>query len=104
VTATDPDLPCPHQNFLATVEVNRIVETEDNASPIAYCADIRVECTNCQEKFRWTGVPAGLNYAHPTCSVDETVLRAPLRPASADPDFGMGLPSFAIRLVDPLDE
>jgi hypothetical protein len=30
------------------------------------------------------------------CSVDESTLRAPLRPASADPDFGMGLPGFAV--------
>ena len=29
-------------------------------------------------------------------SVDETELRAPLRLASADPDFGMGLPGFAV--------
>jgi hypothetical protein len=32
------------------------------------------------------------------CSVDETELRAPLRPASSDPDFGMGLPGFGIGL------
>lgn len=29
--------------------------------------------------------------------VDETELRAPLRPASADPDFGLGIPGVAIR-------
>jgi len=34
------------------------------------------------------------------CSVDETVLVAPLRPASADPDFGMGLPGYAIQFRD----
>jgi hypothetical protein len=39
---------------------------------------------------------AGLNPRRPMVSPDETELRAPLRPASSDPDFGMGLPGFAI--------
>jgi hypothetical protein len=34
-------------------------------------------------------------------SVDETELHAPLRPASVDPDFGLGLPGFAIQYRGP---
>lgn len=94
----DPDRPCPHENFGAVVEVNRLCSVE--GGPIdAYSADIRVRCADCDEPFRWIGVPAGLSPARPMVSVDETELRAPLRPASSDPDFGLGIPGFAIRQV-----
>lgn len=94
---TNPDRPCPHENFNATVDINRIgTEETSDGMPRAYVADIRVRCADCKEPFRWTGLRAGVSFAHPMVSVDETELHAPLRPASADPDFGMGLPGFAI--------
>lgn len=46
---------------------------------------------------RWIGAPAGMSPAKPMVSIDETELRAPLRPASADPDFELGIPGFAIQ-------
>lgn len=97
----NPDRPCAHPDFEAFVDVNRVGtgDTPDGR-PAAFVADIRVNCAACGEKFRWTGVPAGLSYAHPMVSVDETELHAPLRPASADPDFGMGLPGFSIRYTE----
>lgn len=97
----NPDRACDHPDFEAFVDVNR-VGTGDTAdgSPAAYVADIRVNCAACGEKFRWSGVQAGLSYERPMVSVDETELHAPLRPASADPDFGMGLPGFAIRYTE----
>jgi hypothetical protein len=96
----NPDQPCTHEHFAVHAEVNRILDNEDNPVPIAYTADITATCEDCGELFRWTGVPAGLSSDRPTCNVDETVLHAPLRPASADPDFGMGLPGFAIHFVE----
>lgn len=35
--------------------------------------------------------------------VDETELRIPIRPSSADPDFGTGIPGFALRIEEDLD-
>lgn len=64
---------------------------------VGYMAEIRVHCANCDERFRWIGVEAGMMPSRPMCSVDETELHAPLRPASADPDFGLGIPGFAVR-------
>ncbi|WP_320784185.1 hypothetical protein [Streptomyces sp. CRN 30] len=93
----DPDTPCPHEDFDAYVAVNRITASDSDPTVTGYAADIKVNCRACDEPFRWTGVPAGVSPAHPTCSVDETELCAPLRPASADPDFGLGLPGFAVR-------
>lgn len=111
----DPDRACPHENFNACVTVNRLTAGEHENfnvgvavnlltggkdGPVAgYMADIRVQCKDCGEPFRWIGTPAGLSPRQPMVSVDETELRAPLRPASSDPDFGLGLPGFAIRQV-----
>jgi hypothetical protein len=94
--AADPDRACPHENFAASVDVNRITAGDDEPDPVAYSADIRVECADCGEKMRWLGVQAGTSPKRPMCSVDESELRAPLRPASADPDFGLGIPGFAV--------
>jgi hypothetical protein len=99
-----PDEPCPHLNFAANIDVNRIGEADtDDGRPRAYSADIRVQCApppdGCGEPFRFTGLPAGLSGAHPTVNPNETELRAPIRPASADPDFGLGIPGFAIQQV-----
>lgn len=93
----DPDRACEHPDFAAHVEVNRLTSTE--GGPVTgYTADIKVNCIECGEPFRWTGLQAGASPRRPMCSVDETELRAPLRPASSDPDFGIGLPGFAIGL------
>lgn len=96
----NPDRACPHETFKADVAVDRIgtAETPDGM-PKAYVADIKVSCVDCDEPFRWVGVPAGLSFGQPMVSVDETELRAPLRPASSDPDFGLGIPGFAIRAM-----
>lgn len=102
--APNPDRACPHLIFHADVEVNRIGEADtDDGRPKAYMADVRVACApppdGCGEPFRFTGLTAGLSFAHPMVSVDEAELRAPIRPASADPDFGHGIPGFAIQNV-----
>lgn len=95
----DPDKPCPHEDFEVWAEVGRLTDGEDG--PVdAYAASIKINCVQCQEPFRWIGLQAGLMPDKPMVSVDETELRAPIRPASADPDFGFGIPGFAVRFRD----
>jgi hypothetical protein len=94
------DKPCLHEDFTASVEVSRLLSRDGALEPAAFTADISVRCAHCGEPFRWIGVQAGLKPDRPMCSVDETVLRAPLRPASADPDFGLGIPGFAVTWRD----
>lgn len=94
----DPDRACPHENFKAGVFVKRLTDHGDGPV-VGYTADVRVQCADCGEPFRWIGCPAGVDPRRPAVSIDETELRAPLRPASADPDFGLGLPGFAIRMT-----
>lgn len=96
-TKINQDVACEHLDFDAVVAVNRLCAGA--GGPIeGYSADIKVNCHQCGEPFRWIGAPAGLLPTQPCVSVDETELRAPLRPASADPDFGLGIPGFAIRM------
>lgn len=96
----DPDRPCPHQHFASVVAVNRIQASDDDPTIVGFSADITVRCHDCGEPFRWTGLQCGVSPAKPMCSVDETTMRAPMRPASADPDLGMSLPGFALRMRD----
>ena len=95
----DLDAPCVHPDFDAVVGVGRIQRSDDDPTITAFVAEIQVKCRACEEPFRWNGVKAGLSYVYPMCTPDEVTLRAPLRPASADPDFGMGLPGFAINFL-----
>lgn len=98
----DPDRPCPHENYHATVNVFRLTEVE--GGPVtAYKANISVRCAGCGEQFRWIGVEHGDLADRPTTGVDEFELRAPCRPASSDDDFGMGLPGFTLRMRGPDD-
>ena len=93
----DPDKPCPHGDFEARVEINRLMNSE-GSGVAGYAADITAHCAQCGERFRWIGVQAGVQPGRPMCSVDEFTLHAPMRPASSDPDFGLGLPGFAVTM------
>lgn len=93
---SDPDKPCPHEDLDAQVNINRLTSVE--GGPVTgYATEVSVWCAGCGERFRWIGVRAGHKPDRPMCSVDEYVLNAPIRPASADPDFGLGIPGFAIN-------
>lgn len=100
VVPADPDRACLHEDFDCTVAVNRLTASDDDPVVIAYTAEIQVMCANCREPFRFIGVQAGQMPSRPMCSPDETELRAPIRPASADPDFGLGIPGFAVRFTE----
>lgn len=94
MTTADPDRACPHETFDADVAVNRLLG--DDGAVTAFMADVRIRCVDCDEPFRFRGLRAGLNPARPACSVDESEVHLPIRPASSDPDFGLGIPGYAI--------
>ncbi len=98
----DQDRPCEHPDFLATVEVVRLKKT-DEGPVTGYIAEVQVRCAVCDEPFRWIVTDHGMSLREPLASVDEITLNAPLRPASSDDDFGMGLPGFRVHLRGPDD-
>lgn len=65
---------CPHEEFSAQVNVNRMLDTG------RFIAEIHIHCVQCGEKFRFLGVPAGIAWTHPSCSITETELNAPIEP------------------------
>ena len=93
----DPDRPCPHDDMHLDADVQRLTASDDDPTVVAYIVELQIRCVACNERFRWSGVPAGLMPNRPACSPDEFTLHAPVRPASADPDFGLGIRGFAIR-------
>jgi hypothetical protein len=97
----DQDKACEHHDFAVVAEISRLTKTPD--APVqGFTCDLTIHCMDCKEPFRFIGMSAGLSPREPMCSVDETEARLPIRPASSDPDFGMGIPGFAIavRVVD----
>ena len=66
--------PCPHENFQATVTVNRLEDTG------GFAADITIVCIACQIPFRFLGLPGGLDLAGATTSVDGTEARLAICP------------------------
>jgi hypothetical protein len=83
------------------VEVHRITRGNNDPTVIAYSAEIHVNCVACGEPFRWTGpYDVGASSDRPCVSPDGTELRAPLRPASGDEDFGLGLGGFIVQVRD----
>lgn len=94
----DPDRACLHFNFEAQAKIGRLSAVEDG--PITnYAAELRVICHDCSEPFRWIGLSPGVMPDRPMCSLDQETLHAPLRPASADPDFGLGIPGITIDVL-----
>ena len=70
-----PDLrKCAHENFAARVEVSRLTDTG------CFAADVRIECSQCKEPFRFLGVPPGISFERPAVSIDGLELRAPIEP------------------------
>lgn len=65
---------CAHEDFAASVTVNRLTDTG------CFTADIRIKCSGCGKPFRSIGLQPGSDYERPTCSIDGLELRAPIEP------------------------
>jgi hypothetical protein len=92
--------PCEHPDFVARVECNRVARSDDDPTIIGYAADLHIECASCGEPFIFFGAPVGLMPDRPTISADGLELRTPIRPQSADPNFGLGLTGFIARVLE----
>lgn len=95
-TPTMPPDRCPHPDFAARVEVNRL--TKEDGGPIAgYSADITVDCIGCGTPFEWMGLRPGLLPDRPMGSLDGLTMSAPLRPAGSPEVFGLDLPGYSVE-------
>ena len=87
----DPDRACPHDRYTVDLDVRPLAGPDGRPVP-GSLAELRIACADCREQFRFTGLPVGLDSGRPMVSPDHTELRAPIRPASQDPDLGLGRP------------
>lgn len=77
--------PCAHKNFRADVAVGRLGEMpqdgrpEEDLDPHSFVAEVRIKCTECEEKFGFKGIPGGYNFDSPTQTVDGLEAHLPLR-------------------------
>lgn len=69
---------CLHENFYSSVGINRLVENEGDSNPTRFTADIRINCTDCGEKFHFIGVDHGLSPHKPTVEIGGCELRIPI--------------------------
>lgn len=60
---------CKHENFEAYVDVNRLQDSG------RFSADVRINCAQCKEPFRFLALPCGLDLNGATVSVDGTEAR-----------------------------
>ncbi len=72
---------CGHMNFACQVDVMRL--TDGDEGPITgYSADVRIQCADCNERFRFIGLPMGSAPDRPMVSFGGVELRAPIEPVS----------------------
>ncbi len=89
---------CPHPDFVADVEVYRLLADDGSGRVAGFSADMRVWCAFCNEPFSWIGLPIGTSPRQPMCSLDGLTLIAPLRPEST-PDWPTDGPGFHLEVV-----
>lgn len=91
----DPDRPCPHRRTEVVAQVMHL--TRGEAGPVeGYSVELRLNCGDCGDRFRWLGLPIGVSPIRPTSDVEAFVMRAPVCPESLPVDFGFGLPGVGM--------
>lgn len=83
---------CEHNEFEATVAVNRIENTVGEWPFMQFAADVHIKCRECGKPFQFIGLPGGLAPDRPTRSVDGTEARLPIAPEPRKFEYPIGLP------------
>lgn len=83
---------CKHESFAAEVDVNRL---EDSGR---FSADVRIACADCGLKFRFIGLPCGLDLNGAAVSIDATEARLAIAPVGQVVSVLEGAPTgFSVR-------
>jgi hypothetical protein len=70
---------CQHLNFMTDVDINRL--KDDKTGKVnRFMADIRIRCVDCDIKFQFIGLPAGVNLNGACCSIDACEARMTIAP------------------------
>lgn len=91
---------CAHEDFVATVDVNRLVSEHESTAMVGLAVDVRIVCAACEEPIKFRVPEVGSVSSRPTRSLDATELRCPAW-IGDDETLGTDLPGFTVRLVPP---
>lgn len=91
---------CAHEDFVAVVDVNRLVSEVEPTAFVGLSVDVRVRCLACDEPLKFRVPNVGLSSNAATTSLDQTELRAPAW-IGDDPTLGADLPGFSVRILGP---
>lgn len=89
---------CEHENFDSFVDIARMPEVE--GGPITrFSASVRIRCSDCNQYFRFIGLPAGLDLNGAAVSIDATEARLAIGPKGKVVSVldGDGVTGFSIR-------
>lgn len=65
---------CKHTDHHVDVDVSYM---EDSGH---WIASFKLRCSQCNEPYRFLGLPAGMSFTHPTVSITGTELHVPMEP------------------------
>ncbi len=86
---------CDHKHFYAAVDVTRLTDRDGRVS--SFNADVKIRCADCGRQFQFLGLPAGVNLAGATASIDGLEARLAICPQGEKPsvldNIGMQFPA-----------
>ena len=71
--------PCNHDKFKGNFDVTKL-ETDGKLTG-NIMADIRIECADCKQPFRFMGTRIGMSFREPMANPTREELRAPIEPS-----------------------
>lgn len=87
---------CLHEQFEASVDVNRMMKNPTDSEPSGYMAEIKIRCSCCGLPFEFIGIEGcGMKWDKPMLSPDAQVLRQPIQPKGLR--LLPALPGFEVR-------
>lgn len=68
---------CLHDEVMGEIDISRI---HDNGKPAGYLAELRIRCTKCGSRFKFVGLPRGLNMNGAAVSANREQARLAIEP------------------------
>lgn len=90
---TEAQKKCPHENFHATVEVNRLSDSG------RFSADVRINCSECDLPFVFLGLEPGLDLDGARVSMDGLQARLAIAPRGIAPTPLDGIRGFDLKIT-----
>lgn len=75
---------CEHKNFGVNVGVNRLVSPNDR--PMQFVAEISIRCADCDKRFQFLGLRAGLDLQGARVSIDGMEAALAIAPEGSTPN------------------